>query len=258
MSTSPTFWMNTNKTSLFREDLTFDVLPCFAFAHAHQLVKIRGFHRFVIKLRDANSCEIKTNGFHVDNLENVVRKSSETMDDLENVPDKVNFVPCVKWVRRGKAKARPDKVQLDQSELAAIIEQTRSKLEESERDAEDDDEGEDEEDENEAQNGEEKMDSEKVKQESEVKVKVEDGGERDIEAEYDLDKYDEEDKGGGASAFGIGDLVFDPKDDEYQQEAVADDDASDAEDFEIRPTDNLILVGHVEGDASILEVYGKI
>ena len=34
------------------------------------------------------------------------------------------------------------------------------------------------------------------------------------------------------------------------------DDASDAEDFEIRPTDNLILVGHVEGDASILEVYG--
>ena len=78
--------------------------PCFAFAHAHQLVKIRGFHRFVIKLRDANSCEIKTNGFHVDNLENGVRKSSETMDDLENVPDKVNFVPCVKWVGRGKAK----------------------------------------------------------------------------------------------------------------------------------------------------------
>ena len=59
----------------------------------------------------------------MDNLENGVRKSSETMDDLENVPDKVNFVPCVKWVRRGKAKARPDKVQLDQSELAAIIEE---------------------------------------------------------------------------------------------------------------------------------------
>ena len=47
------------------------------------------------------------------------------MDDLENVPDRVNFVPCLKWVRRGKAKARPDRVQLDQSELAAIIEQTR-------------------------------------------------------------------------------------------------------------------------------------
>ena len=46
----------------------FDVLPCFAFAHAHQLVKIRGFYQFPIKLRDATSCEIKTNGFHVENL----------------------------------------------------------------------------------------------------------------------------------------------------------------------------------------------
>lgn len=179
------------------------------------------------------------------------------MDDLETEPDKINFVPCLKWVRRGKAKSRPDKVQLDQSELAAIIEQTKSKLEESERDIGDDDE--EEEDENEAENGEKKMDSEKVKQESvgesKVKVKVEEG-DRDIEAEYDLDKYDEDDKGGGGDAlFGIGDLVFDPRNDEYQQEGDSDD-ADDEEDFEIKPTDNLILVGHVEGDASILEVYG--
>ena len=189
------------------------------------------------------------------NLKIRVRKSSDstTMDDLETVPDKINFVPCLKWVRRGKAKARPDKVQLDQSELAAIIEQTKSKLEESERDIEDDDE----EEENEAQNGEEKMDSEKVKQESVVKVKVGDG-DRDIETEYDLDKYDEDDKGGGGgdALFGIGDLVFDPRNDEYQQEGDEADDASDEEDFEIKPTDNLILVGHVEGDASLLEVYG--
>lgn len=183
------------------------------------------------------------------------------MDDLENVPDRVNFVPCVKWVRRGKAKATPDKVQLDQSELAAIIEQTKSKLEESERDIGDDDEEEEEDDdENEAKNGDEKMDSEKVKQgsavgESKGKVKVEEG-ERDIEAEYDLDNYDEDDKGGGNALFGLGDLVFDPRNDEYQQEEDAADDASDAEDFEIKPNDNLILVGHVEGDASILEVYG--
>ena len=73
------------------------------------------------------------------NLEICVRrKSRKTMDDLETEPDKINFVPCLKWVRRGKAKSRPDKVQLDQSELAAIIEQTKSKLEESERDIGDD------------------------------------------------------------------------------------------------------------------------
>lgn len=32
---------------------------------------------------------------------------------------------------------------------------------------------------------------------------------------------------------------------------------SDEEDDVIKPTDNLILVGHVEGVSPILEVYGK-
>ena len=32
---------------------------------------------------------------------------------------------------------------------------------------------------------------------------------------------------------------------------------SDIEDMIIKPTDNMVLVGHVEGNASILEVYGK-
>ena len=33
---------------------------------------------------------------------------------------------------------------------------------------------------------------------------------------------------------------------------------SDIEDMRIKPTDNMVLVGHVEGNASILEVYGKL
>lgn len=33
---------------------------------------------------------------------------------------------------------------------------------------------------------------------------------------------------------------------------------SEKEDDVIKPDDNLILVGHVEGDASVLEVYGKL
>ena len=32
---------------------------------------------------------------------------------------------------------------------------------------------------------------------------------------------------------------------------------SDIEDEIIKPNDNLLLVGHVEGNASILEVYGE-
>jgi hypothetical protein len=37
----------------------------------------------------------------------------------------------------------------------------------------------------------------------------------------------------------------------------SEDDDSEKEDDMINPKDNLILVGHVEGDASILEVYGE-
>lgn len=40
------------------------------------------------------------------------------------------------------------------------------------------------------------------------------------------------------------------------EENFSDSDDSEKEDDLIKPTDNLILVGHVEGDASILEVHG--
>lgn len=36
-----------------------------------------------------------------------------------------------------------------------------------------------------------------------------------------------------------------------------EDPDSDAEDDIIKPGDNLVLVGHVQGDASVLEVYGE-
>jgi hypothetical protein len=57
----------------------------------------------------------------------------------------------------------------------------------------------------------------------------------------------------------LGDLVAhsDPRQDEYLENPEEDDDASDVEDIIIKPTDNLLLVGHVEGEASILEVYGR-
>lgn len=33
-------------------------------------------------------------------------------------------------------------------------------------------------------------------------------------------------------------------------------DSEEEDDFNLLPTDNLIAVGHIEGDAAILEVYG--
>lgn len=42
------------------------------------------------------------------------------------------------------------------------------------------------------------------------------------------------------------------------EDNFSESDDSEKEDDIVKPTDNLILVGHVEGDASILEVYGKV
>lgn len=50
----------------------------------------------------------------------------------------------------------------------------------------------------------------------------------------------------------IGDIAaIDPN------ERLSDQDDSEAEDDIIKPTDNLVLVGHVDDDAASLEVYGK-
>lgn len=51
----------------------------------------------------------------------------------------------------------------------------------------------------------------------------------------------------------IGDIAaIDPN------ERLSDGEDSEAEDDIIKPTDNLVLVGHVDDDAASLEVYGKI
>merc|ERR1711915_644860 len=80
--------------------------------------------------------------------------------------------------------------------------------------------------------------------------------EEEIAAEYGLDDYDEEEEAEGeARLLGLGDLTAyaDPKDDPYL--SIMDKDEGDEEDFKIRGTDNLLLVGHVEGDSSTLEVW---
>ena len=58
---------------------------------------------------------------------------------------------------------------------------------------------------------------------------------------------------------GLKDLVMFPdgRDDPYLQDPDLDDDASDVEDLKIKPDDNIVLVGHMEGDKATLEVYGE-
>jgi len=181
---------------------------------------------------------------------------ADPLEDLQTAVERgegVNFVPCLKWVRRGVAKSDPDKVKLSPEELAAIIEQTGGALKDIELDEES--EG----DEN-ADPKQEKMNGEDVN----TKDNIDEKGEKDINKEYDMDNYDDDTKDGDGG-LGIGSLVTfaDPKLDPYlsmkrsasgnQNEDLESN--SDIEDMKIKPTDNLVLVGHVEGNASILEVY---
>jgi len=165
----------------------------------------------------------------------------------------INFIPCLTWVRRGVAKPDPEHVKLTTEELSTVIAQQKNSLKEQEEEEEDG-----------AGEGEGEGVEEVKMEGDEVKVKVEkeekDKTEEDIMKEYGLEDYDEEEEGGEANLLGLGDLTSfaDPKDDPYlsaMDREVGEDDQEDKEDFQIRGTDNLIVVGHVEGVSSTLEVY---
>ncbi|EFA02231.2 periodic tryptophan protein 1 homolog [Tribolium castaneum] len=131
-------------------------------------------------------------------------------NDTEN---RVNFITCVKWVKKGVAKSQPEKVQLSKAELVQVIKATKKKL--------------------------------RVTNEENAQ------GESSAQDEFNLENYDEQDEG-TAEALGISSLA-DLQNNEEENFSESDD--SDKEDEVIKPNDNLILVGHVEGDASSLEVY---
>lgn len=87
--------------------------------------------------------------------------------------------------------------------------------------------------------------------------RTEDNPVSDMSDEYDFDKYDDEDADPNP-VLAIGNLaVYASNSGDPYVTLGKNDDDSEKEDDIIKPEDNLILVGHVEGDASILEVYGK-
>lgn len=139
----------------------------------------------------------------------------------------MNIIPCTSWVRRGVAAEVPEKVVLTPQELQKIIKQTQSEL----RDEDDDSENE------------QHDDASTKKEKDEDQMLVED--------QYNFDKYDEE---SGSIHCNIGNIISLGKDGKDPL-LTGDDNDSEEEDDIIKPDDNLVLIGHVEGDASILEVF---
>ncbi|XP_061176441.1 periodic tryptophan protein 1 homolog [Saccostrea echinata] len=156
----------------------------------------------------------------------------------------MNIIPCIKWVKRGVAKSIPDKVKLSEDELRRVIEDTKDKIDLL--DDEDDEQGEEDE---------EKMseDDKSSTAEKGDKRKLEDDDD-DIETKYDLADYDEDDEAVDMLK-GIGNLTYYASNSEDPYVTLKEEGDSDDEDFEIKATDNLIVVGKTEKEYCCLEVY---
>ncbi|CAH0722942.1 unnamed protein product, partial [Brenthis ino] len=141
----------------------------------------------------------------------------------------VSLVSCMHFVRRGVAKAVPEKIELTEKELEKIIKQTADELRITEA-------GDDQSDE----------DHENAEAPSDPPA--------DPNDEFNFENYDQEDS---TNPVGIGTIATLPNlgdlGDNIQIRTEGPD--SDEEDDIIKPDDNLLLVGHVETDASVLEVY---
>lgn len=160
----------------------------------------------------------------------------------------MNFVPCLTWVKSGVAKATPEKLQLSQEELKRLIEETKADIKDT---LVDEDETEDSEHE-----GEERRESEDMEQMDNAEAANTGDEDGDINARYNLDDYDD-DESEMNPIFNIAGLTLyaDSKDDPYITVPDEEDEKEEIQDFNIQPTDNLLVVGHVESDSSILEVY---
>ncbi|XP_060695244.1 periodic tryptophan protein 1 homolog [Hemiscyllium ocellatum] len=153
--------------------------------------------------------------------------------------------PCVSWVPRGVTKEIPDKVTLSKEELQQLILDAREEFDDQEE-AEEKAEG---------GNEEELMDGTDNLASSDSKTQ-EAGEEEDNDslAEYDLDQYEEED-GGVNLGDSLGGLSVYASNDDDPYVTLKDTDHYEDDDFKIKPTDNLIIVGKAEKDCCSLEIY---
>ncbi|XP_059181831.1 periodic tryptophan protein 1 homolog isoform X1 [Centropristis striata] len=157
-------------------------------------------------------------------------------------------ITCVGWVARGVAKTTPDKVELSQEELQRIITEAREELGDlAAAEEEDDDEG---------IACEDNLDNASAEVAAAPKNKSDEGNEDDDElAEYGLDRYDEEDAATASLGDSLAGLTVFSCNDEDPYITIKDTDQYEREDFQIKPTDNLILTGRAEKDVCNLEIH---
>ncbi|KAM6986369.1 periodic tryptophan protein 1 homolog [Aplochiton taeniatus] len=159
---------------------------------------------------------------------------------------------CVGWVKRGVSKETPDKVELSKEELQRIIAEAKDQLGDR---GDDDDDGEDD-DEGMASGQDLSDETEVAAVQSQEQDENEAGREADDElAEYGLDKYDEEDSATASLGDSLAGLTVFSCNEEDPYITIKDTDQYERDDFQIKPSDNLIVAGKAEKDCCNLEIY---
>lgn len=180
---------------------------------------------------------------------------------MEEDEKRVSFITCAAWVPKGVAAANPEKVEISKEDLGRIIQETKGKVEDLEElDNEEDEEIEEDAVVNGKENKEDlciALTSEGQKKASESKKLLEEDEAVDFETRYSISNYDNEKDDKVNQLLQIGMLTIHASNDDDPYVTIKDHEDHDSEDENhvIFPTDNLIAVGHIEGDAAILEVY---
>ncbi|XP_063991604.1 periodic tryptophan protein 1 homolog [Diachasmimorpha longicaudata] len=149
----------------------------------------------------------------------------------------VNVVPCTTWVKRGVAAPNPEKVQLTPAELEGIIKRTQTQLEDIDSDSEVND-----------------QNDHVVANGNQTTNSAPSGENAASTDEFNFENYDDEDGNIHCSIGGLAVINADGTD-PFVTVGEDEDVDSEKEDDIIKPDDNLVLVAHVEGDASLLEIF---
>lgn len=162
----------------------------------------------------------------------------------------MSIIPCLTWVKRGIAKESPDKVKLDKEDLKRIIEETREQLEDDEAS----DTSEEEDEETEGATGGKIMKATKIrkkKNEENEQMEVD-----DVVDKYGLNDYDDDNEEDANNPLkGLGNLVFYTSNDDDPYITLNDEKDSDDEEYEVKTTDNMVVVGKATEESCNLDIY---
>lgn len=198
-------------------------------------------------------------------------------------PPPANVYPCLDWVPQGVARAKPERLKLTEQELKTVIAEAKSKALEARRRL-----GQAVSRESGPMSGEIVVDGVAIGQDVDMqgsanRPSIARDEDDIIMKEYGLDDYDDEDQdvenrdgaaadlsetesnNGEATTRGplrglaedIASLTYHTSNNEdpYLNHDTANDDEEDEEELIIKPTDNLIVAGHVSKEESSIEVY---